>query len=948
MAQNTLRLHLNTTDGISADPLSKENQAWRRFDLRKCGIKARPNSKLSVALIKACVPPTTSAFSSPSQLPIIGFKLENPVPAPNAPAVANTELKLFNSYAVNSDRQPAIWKWSSTVQRTSWLKNIDYQTDVKGIVRVLNDMVNSQYTAGNIDPFRVGTSSDKFGVDSAWAGSFTFYNKYFQKDKPEYNPAAERLYGWLGIDTKSTAEFTRLGSFNTTDTEAPYQTSTYQTPLLVFCNLQLNSVGSLDKGSHTNILSSIPIEMGVRVAENVASGGLLTSHTTPQSSNLPHLDWLGVKATNVKDSQPWDWVGNYVDDDKDIFGTMLPSDIVPPPSGNHFPDCPTPINGCMLDPNDANQIYFFVGTNYYIFKMDTQEKVSGPHITNNTFIGNTNVKNAFRNQRQGGGNTFSQVIIYDDNNYFTRYSATSNPLWDTDLNSTFWHNQENWTDYDATTMIHDPERMRFKDDTFWIGANIGGSFVGWAQYGGSGQYFEGLPHYLDGMITDDLGATSWAFKDNVMYELGIDKTNHTYTVVGQVGFGGGASGGSPTTPAKINFDGADDYVDINGLDDRALNWTKSWSLGITAEEIHNPTDGTKRTIFRRGTNAILFLYQSGNVGFYASATDGIHDPTNNNNMSWGHGANSWTSMPSSAKWLFTYNHTTGKLRWYSDDGTGSCLKATIQMTAAEMTVGVSASTPLQVARTMGGYYGGTFFDGHLDDLLIVNSNLVDGSQQITDYFTDDNFTTHEYANLITNYFTMGEDAYPNLVDSVGSATGEHFDGTSGDFMNMSGGSLPVSTIVPNNNYEFTIETNADPTLHEIILYKKPTDYTATRWYKYDINPNDSQELRWKSSWDNNYTDGTTGVVNDTEWKINTEGANWYQMSGMGNTVSNSDTLNTEAMIDKINYHPDESHKIIDADTVNELELYLTDATGEMRGSMENIYYEVEFKEVFED
>ncbi len=181
-------------------------------------------------------------------------------------------------------------------------------------------------------------------------------------------------------------------------------------------------------------------------------------------------------------------------------------------------------------------------------------------------------------------------------------------------------------------MIHDPERMKFKDDTFWIGANIGGSFVGWAQYGGSGQYFEGLPHYLDGMITDDLGATSWAFKDNVMYELGIDKTNHTYTVVSQVGFGGGANGGSGTTPAKINFDGADDYVDINGLDDRALNWTKSWSLGITAEEVHNPTDGTKRTIFRRGTNAILFLYQSGNVGLYASATDGIHDPTNNNGM----------------------------------------------------------------------------------------------------------------------------------------------------------------------------------------------------------------------------------------------------------------------------------------------------------------------------
>ena len=53
------------------------------------------------------------------------------------------------------------------------------------------------------------------------------------------------------------------------------------------------------------------------------------------------------------------------------------------------------------------------------------------------------------------------------------------------------------------------------------------------------------------------------------------------------------------------------------------------------------------------------------------------------------------------------------------------------------------------------------------------------------------------------------------------------------------------------------------------------------------------------------------------------------------------------MIDKFNYHVEESHKIIDADTVTEMEFYLSDITGQQRGTSENVYYEVEFKEVFD-
>ena len=53
----------------------------------------------------------------------------------------------------------------------------------------------------------------------------------------------------------------------------------------------------------------------------------------------------------------------------------------------------------------------------------------------------------------------------------------------------------------------------------------------------------------------------------------------------------------------------------------------------------------------------------------------------------------------------------------------------------------------------------------------------------------------------------------------------------------------------------------------------------------------------------------------------------------------------EAIINKINYHPNESHKIIDDSIVSELVVTLTDGDGRVKYTNDNIYYEVEFKEI---
>jgi hypothetical protein len=109
-------------------------------------------------------------------------------------------------------------------------------------------------------------------------------------------------------------------------------------------------------------------------------------------------------------------------------------------------------------------------------------------------------------------------------------------------------------------------------------------------------------------------------------------------------------------------------------------------------EIHNATEGLKRTIATRGNNGMYFSKGSGNYGFYATAVDGHHDAASNEGMTHSHGANTWFVPPDDSKHLFTYKASTGKLRWYCD----GVLKATVQMTATEMTKGVLATGTLNI------------------------------------------------------------------------------------------------------------------------------------------------------------------------------------------------------------------------------------------------------------
>ena len=135
--------------------------------------------------------------------------------------------------------------------------------------------------------------------------------------------------------------------------------------------------------------------------------------------------------------------------------------------------------------------------------------------------------------------------------------------------------------------------------------------------------------------------------------------------------------------------------------------------------------------------------------------DGVYDPPSYPLLPHSHGANTWTAVPDDSKHLITYDATTGKLRWYMDNS----LKATITATGTlnvdgERNKGVLATDPFLVGDAMAGNYGGGHWDTHLDNLIMMDTNLVDGSQQITDYFSNDNFDTHEYSNHIIHEFNF--------------------------------------------------------------------------------------------------------------------------------------------------------------------------------------------------
>jgi len=958
MSQDTIRLHLNTRDGQPYEG-DDNNQCNVKFDVRKAHIKAKPGKALSVALVKATIPQNTTPIPYvTNKKPVLAFTLSSA----DSPNVAGTELLVFASKLNASSN--LLNMYSSALATTEVFYPFDYTVGKNQLLGVINALINGQFSNNTapdvlVQHRRTGAlSTDETEDGGTSTLSINIITKYFQKGNPDFNSGAYNVAQRLGLNVKYTGTTITLGLNSNISTVGEYPMTTYQAPILVETNLSLNSANSQEP-SDTHTLSSIPVVLSV-----VNSEGSTDLQLTQDNQDEDDTPWENIDCRNIQDNdERWSLSGKKINSDDEVYGVMLPAQTFDP---NYqapvvlFSGAPVPLDGACIHPSDPHKVMLFSGTDYYIYSLDTQQKLEGPINITDTFPQTTGtVKSVFRNSHLGtnsaGEDLYHQILIYEDNGWFTRYQASNN--WYTDPTSTHWRAQESWKDYDAESLSHLDERLYFKDGQFWDGdgRDSQGNWLGWQNYGDGTGKFEGLPSELHAVIVDQVNNKTYAFKDTTIYDLNTDHANDTYTINASYNYGSDGSITQNNVQKQVNLDGADDFISIPLTDDRCLNWTQSWSIGIKCSEIHNIGNAQKATIVRRGNNGIYFSKGSGNWGFYATAVDGVHDPPNNQGMSHSHGANTWFVPPTDdAKFLFTYNHISGKLRWYCDD----VLKATVQMTATEMTIGVNTSDPLLVGKEMGGYYGGRFWDGHVDNLILMNTNLVDGSQQITDYFSDDDFASHEYYNLVTNLFTLGEDAHPSIEDSLTNVSGTHYNGTESDYI-PSGAVAPTTSASPasngppnstsnysynGDNYIFDIITDPDPANWEVHLTEKPRLYGGARWYVYDIDPNDDNNLRWKSSWNGNFArGGNTGVVGDTEWENETEGANWRSLAPTGNTAESLNFLDTTATIHKINYNVNESHKLCEDENVTDIVLQLRQPDGLLMYGYDNIYYELEFK-----
>lgn len=228
----------------------------------------------------------------------------------------------------------------------------------------------------------------------------------------------------------------------------------------------------------------------------------------------------------------------------------------------------------------------------------------------------------------------------------------------------------------------------------------------------------------------------------------------------------------------IELDGANDYIEFTGLQngtENVLDWNADWSIGLTLVGLTETTGDSKlMTLFSNGSNAIFLRRGGTNWGMYITG-----------NANYQHGANTWYAPNSTSRILFTYEVATRRLKYYlGDPASGTyAMRANLAVSSSVYTPN-SKGTSLCVGKGVNTNLGtSALWDGGVNNLIISNTVLV--GPQVDEFFqTGEDFTTHEYYSDLTTYARLGEDTYPEVVDSKGNATGTLVNGAENDFVDV--------------------------------------------------------------------------------------------------------------------------------------------------------------------
>jgi hypothetical protein len=247
----------------------------------------------------------------------------------------------------------------------------------------------------------------------------------------------------------------------------------------------------------------------------------------------------------------------------------------------------------------------------------------------------------------------------------------------------------------------------------------------------------------------------------------------------------------------IELDGVNDYIEFTGLTNGAadvLDFTKDWSIGVTLVGVTGPASSSNMALFGRGGIQINLKAQAGstNWGLYVTSDNDLYNGAKRAQ------ANTWYAPSDFSRILFTYEAATRRLKYYlGDPATGVYAQRANLAIPQSMVDGQNLGSTLCVGKSWSGVGGAGFsginWDGGVNNL--VASDIVLSGPFIQEYFQDqsgdpdalssDSFTTAEYYPDLVAFAKLGEDVFPNVVDSKSNLTGGALiSGTASDFVDI--------------------------------------------------------------------------------------------------------------------------------------------------------------------
>ena len=229
--------------------------------------------------------------------------------------------------------------------------------------------------------------------------------------------------------------------------------------------------------------------------------------------------------------------------------------------------------------------------------------------------------------------------------------------------------------------------------------------------------------------------------------------------------------------AYIHFDGSNDYVEFTGTSTGLLDWDQDWTVAVSLVEFEVKADGKFITLFSSGDNAIMLRRGGSNHGLYITGNNGATKI----------GANTWYAPNPGGKLMFSYDGTaTKRLKYYIGNVDGSySLRASYGVNTGNIG-GNSPGSSFCIGKrvTSNAVAESLMYHGGLNNFIYADEAF--GGPIIAEYFGVNNtYDESSFYGDLTSWVKMGEDTYPNVVDTLGALTGGTLvDGTEEDFVEI--------------------------------------------------------------------------------------------------------------------------------------------------------------------